>query len=78
MPAKSDKTPETKDKKFSDNAVRTVYRHWLCPNDGCDGEMIGTGKGFTTFKAAWENVCTVCGYKEWASCSYPVMLHLEE
>jgi hypothetical protein len=68
--------PVTENKKFKDDDVKTVYRHWLCPKDGCDGEMVGTGHGMSTNRTHWQHRCDKCGYEEWATRSYPDIVHI--
>jgi hypothetical protein len=31
---------------FREEPVTPVYRHWVCEQVGCDGELLSTGEGF--------------------------------
>lgn len=62
--------------KFRDEPVTPVYRHWLCPQDGCDGEMLGTGHGFATNRTSWEHKCGKCAHEQWAEDHYPKITYL--
>lgn len=66
----------TRDKKFKDENVKPVYRHWLCPQEDCEGEMIGTGHGMTTMGTDWQHRCNKCRYEEWTNANYPKITYL--
>jgi hypothetical protein len=51
--------------------VRPVRVHCSCAVDGCDGEMLNTGRSFTTLHTEWEHACSRCGRVEWFRVSYP-------
>lgn len=62
--------------KFRDDPVATVRRHLLCDGEGCDGEMIGTGHGFSGMETSWKHQCNKCGKEAWASNHYPCYAHI--
>lgn len=68
--------PIEAEKKFRDEPVTPVYRHWLCEVDGCDGEMVKTGRGITTMDTSWLHRCNKCGREEWADRNYPQVTYL--
>lgn len=71
--------PVTNDKTFQDEPVRTVRRHWVCPKDVCGGEMLCTGRGMTTtMQTDWLHRCDRCGHEDWASASYPRIVHVSD
>lgn len=61
---------------FRDEPITPVYRHWMCRQDGCDGEMRGTGHGFTQLETNWEHRCDKCNREEWARANYPRVAYL--
>lgn len=63
-------------RRFRDEPVTAVYRHWMCDQEGCDGEMKKTGQGFTTMQTEWQHRCTKCGHEERASTNYPRVAYL--
>lgn len=63
------------DKKFRDEPVVPVFRHWLCPCEGCEGEMISTGYGLSTATTEWQHRCNKCSHKAWARHSYPTVIN---
>lgn len=38
-----------------------VTRHWMCPEEGCEGEMKSTGTMWPTGSPGYHHRCTVCG-----------------
>jgi hypothetical protein len=68
-------TPYT-DGRFRDEPVTPVWRHWLCPKDGCDGEMKSTGHGLTTLSTSWQHRCTKCQHEALAGANYPRVAYL--
>lgn len=63
---------------FEDEPRKTVLRRWRCNVDGCQGEMRGTGHGFTQLETNWEHKCNTCGRTEWTTGNYPMILHLPQ
>lgn len=39
-----------------------VRVHWLCPQDGCAGEMKPNGLVWPTAQPGYHHTCTSCGY----------------
>lgn len=42
--------------------MRPVQERWLCPHDGCDGEMLSSGWNWPTNPPGYHHTCTVCGF----------------
>jgi hypothetical protein len=59
------------DKIIKREIMHPVRHRWMCGVGICQGEMKGTGEGFTQLSTQWKNCCTVCGREEWADYSYP-------
>ncbi len=70
-------TEQAEEKKFRDEPRRTVYRHWVCDQEGCTGEMKCLGHGISNNMGSnWAHRCETCGREAWASCSYPRIAHV--
>jgi len=41
--------------------VKTVRERWLCPLEGCSGEMVSTGMMWPTGPGGYHHTCTECG-----------------
>jgi len=39
--------------QFREEPVTPVYRHWMCEQLGCDGELLSTGEGITRLSTRW-------------------------
>lgn len=61
---------------FRDEPMTTVYRHWRCATDECDGEMKSTGRGMTTMDTSWQHRCDKCSREEWSDHNYPRVAYL--
>jgi hypothetical protein len=40
---------------FPEEPVTPVYRHWMCEQVGCNGEMLSTGEGITRLTTRWKH-----------------------
>src|SRR5262249_56738555 len=39
--------------RFREEPVTPVYRHWMCEQVGCNGELLSTGEGITRLSTRW-------------------------
>lgn len=51
----------------------TVELRWMCSNDGCEGEMVKTGRAQLVSPARHEHMCSECVRREYATTSYPTV-----
>jgi hypothetical protein len=61
---------------FREEPVTPVYRHWMCEQGGCDGELLSTGEGITRLSTRWKHRCGKCGREDWADATYPRVAYL--
>jgi hypothetical protein len=61
---------------FREEPVTPVYRHWMCEQVGCDGELLSTGEGITRLSTRWKHRCGKCGHEDWADATYPRVAYL--
>src|SRR5207249_5990434 len=61
---------------FSIEPVTPVYRHWMCEQVGCNGELLSTGEGITRLSTRWKHRCGKCGHEDWADATYPRVAYL--
>jgi hypothetical protein len=57
---------------FREEPVTPVYRHWMCEQAGCNGELLSTGESITRLSTRWKHRCDKCGHEDWANASYPL------
>ena len=57
--------------RFREEPVTPVYRHWMCEQIGCNGELLSTGEGITRLTTRWKHRCGKCGHEDWADATYP-------
>jgi hypothetical protein len=62
--------------QFREEPVTPVYRHWMCEQLGCDGELLSTGEGITRLSTRWKHRCGKCGHEDWADATYPRVAYL--
>src|SRR5262245_14078878 len=43
--------------RFREEPVTPVYRHWMCEQVGCNGELLSTGEGITRLSTRWKHRC---------------------
>src|SRR4029450_10005007 len=53
-----------------------VYRHWMCEQVGCNGELLSTGESITRLSTSWKHRCGNCGHEDWADATYPRVAYL--
>jgi hypothetical protein len=53
-----------------------VYRHWMCEQVGCNGELLSTGESITRLSTSWKHRCGKCGHEDWADATYPRVAYL--
>jgi hypothetical protein len=61
---------------FREEPVTPVYRHWMCEQVGCNGEVLSTGEGITRLSTRWKHRCGKCGHEDWADATYPRVAYL--
>ncbi len=61
---------------FREEPVTPVYRHWMCEQVGCNGELLSTGEGITRLSTRWKHRCGKCGHEDWADATYPRVAYL--
>jgi len=61
---------------FREEPVTPVYRHWMCEQVGCNGELLCTGEGITRLSTRWKHRCGKCGHEDWADATYPRVAYL--
>src|SRR5512133_3874531 len=61
---------------FREEPVTPVYRHWMCEQVGCNGELLSTGEGITRLSTRWKHRCGKCGHEDWADATYPRIAYL--
>ena len=61
---------------FREEPVTPVYRHWMCEQVGCNGELLSTGEGITRLSTSWKHRCGKCGHEDWADATYPRVAYL--
>ena len=49
---------------FREEPVTPVYRHWMCEQGGCNGELLSTGESITRLSTSWKHRCGKCGHEE--------------
>jgi hypothetical protein len=54
---------------FREEPVTPVYRHWMCEQVGCNGELLSTGESITRLSTSWMHRCGKCGHEDWAAPS---------
>jgi len=64
------------DMHFREEPITPVYRHWMCEQVGCNGELLSTGESITKLSTNWKHRCGNCGYEDWADATYPRVAHL--
>jgi hypothetical protein len=42
--------------------VKTFHEVWICPQDGCDGEMQYNGYSWSCYPEGHHHTCTKCGF----------------
>jgi len=62
--------------RFREEPVTPVYRHWMCEQVGCNGELLSTGEGITRLRTRWKHRCGKCGHEDWADATYPRVAYL--
>jgi hypothetical protein len=62
--------------RFREEPVTPVYRHWMCEQVGCNGELLSTGEGITRLSTRWKHRCDKCGHEDWADATYPRVAYL--
>jgi hypothetical protein len=62
--------------RFREEPVTPVYRHWICEQVGCNGELLSTGEGITRLSTRWKHRCGKCGHEDWADATYPRVAYL--
>src|SRR5262249_25985141 len=62
--------------RFREEPVTPVYRHWMCEQVGCNGELLSTGEGITRLSTRWKHRCGKCGHEDWADATYPRVAYL--
>ena len=62
--------------RFREEPVTPVYRHWMCEQVGCNGELLSTGEGITRLSTRWKHRCGKCGHEDWADATYPRIAYL--
>ncbi len=45
--------------RFREEPVTPVYRHWMCEQVGCNGELLSTGEGITRLSTRWKHRWTL-------------------
>jgi hypothetical protein len=55
---------------FREEPVTPVYRHWMCEQVGCNGELLSTGESITRLSTSWKHRCGKCGHEDWADATY--------
>ena len=61
---------------FREEPVTPVYRHWMCEQVGCSGELLSTGESITRLSTSWKHRCGKCGHEDWADATYPRVAYL--
>ena len=61
---------------FREEPVTPVYRHWMCEQVGCNGELLSTGESVTRLSTSWKHRCGKCGHEDWADATYPRVAYL--
>jgi hypothetical protein len=61
---------------FREEPVTPVYRHWMCEQVGCNGELLSTGESITRLSTSWKHRCGRCGHEDWADATYPRVAYL--
>ena len=61
---------------FREEPVTPVYRHWMCEQVGCNGELLSTGESITRLSTSWKHRCGKCGHEDWADATYPRVAYL--
>ncbi len=61
---------------FREEPVTPVYRHWMCEQVGCNGELLSTREGITRLSTRWKHRCGKCGHEDWADATYPRVAYL--
>ena len=56
---------------FREEPVTPVYRHWMCEQVGCNGELLSTGESITRLSTSWKHRCG-----KWADATYPRVAYL--
>ena len=62
--------------RFREEPVTPVYRHWMCEQVGCNGELLSTGESITRLSTSWKHRCGKCGHEDWADATYPRVAYL--
>jgi hypothetical protein len=62
--------------RFREEPVTPVYRHWMCEQVGCNGELLSTGEGITRLSTRWKHRCGKCSHEDWADATYPRVAYL--
>lgn len=55
--------------------VRVFEEHWMCPKEGCEGEMIPNGMVWPTGDPGIHHTCTKCKYTAAIHGRYPRTVH---
>lgn len=55
-------------------AVNLRQLDWLCPQNGCDGKMIYSGKDWLTDPVGYQHICDKCGFGGAICVTFPGML----
>ena len=63
---------------FKDERRRPVFRHWMCPDPTCVGEMKYTGQCWPTGNPGYHHKCSVCGAGYALRAVYPRIEFVEE
>ena len=53
--------------------ARTVIVHYFCDKEGCEGEMIPTGKALTSMPMQYIHRCNTCNVEQSFQEMYPVI-----
>lgn len=51
--------------------VKTFREEWMCPCDGCPGEMTFNGMSWPTGGPRYHHTCHVCGFTAAVHANYP-------
>lgn len=62
---------------FQDEPRVPVYRRWVCPQEGCGGEMVFSGASWMTVPPGHQHICDRCGFGAVLKNTYPKIVFLE-
>lgn len=48
--------------KIREEPVRPVRERWMCPKEGCVGEMVFNGTTWMTCDPGYHHTCSECGH----------------